>query len=271
MRPGSYYQQPAQRGPADRSTDSLPKGVPARRRSAWLKHRNSNKKVRWDRSVIDNEKTPKVPSVRPPTPPLNKRPSKLSKGLAYPSSSQKPSASTTAGSGTAANNSGKMYSPSPQRPRGSRASSLLDHNPRSRHGDHVTATGTRPSPTKAKSTLQKMPKPGNRLNLTLGVASTKPTQQSKSQRPAGVPPAVPDAPPSRTKGPPPTPRITRLATPDLPEVSRNQFCNCGGKICNKPIHVNVGADDDCCGSTHYKWSSNFKMDAQSKKSSGQPS
>jgi len=71
---GSHSQQPPQQPVlADRSHDSVTKTVRAKLTSAFLKRRNSNKKVQWDRAVIDNEKTPKVPSVRPPTPPPFKK------------------------------------------------------------------------------------------------------------------------------------------------------------------------------------------------------
>jgi hypothetical protein len=41
-----------------------------------------------------------------------------------------------------------------------------------------------------------------------------------------VPPAVPDAPAPRREGPPPTPRISRLPTPDLSDISDGNFCTC---------------------------------------------
>jgi len=51
------------------------------------------------------------------------------------------------------------------------------------------------------------------------------THRSETTGPP-VPPKVPDAPQPRFERPPPTPRITRLPTPDLPDVGGDRFCTC---------------------------------------------
>jgi hypothetical protein len=56
----------------------------------------------------------------------------------------------------------------------------------------------------------------------------RPQSNLRNQVPR-VPPSVPDSP--RRQGPPPTPRPTRLPTPDLDDISGRRFCNCSQHYC----------------------------------------
>jgi hypothetical protein len=249
-------QQPPQLGRVGRSADTIPRKSPARA-SAFLKKRKSNLKVRWDNLTVDNEQTPKAPSVRPPTPPLVKRPTGLSENSAYSHPSQISSTSTVEPVRTASS-SVKMYSPSvrPQQSAGPRSqknragsaphpqaylpSQHLPSVASGRPPAHVLSTH-RPDQASATNSVSKrktvVAKDHSREFET---SSVKDFRHTKMQRTAGavprVPPAVPDAPQPRTHGPPPTPRITRLPTPDLPELKTSMFCSCGDTRCNKNTH-----------------------------------
>lgn len=250
-------QQPPQIGRVGQSADSIPQKGPARP-SAFLKKRKTNLKVRWDDMTVDNEQTRKAPSVRPPTPPLVTRPTGLSENSAYSHPSQMPSTSTVEPVHTA-NTSVKMYSPSvrPQQSAGSSGPTTLSGSTSHPHAylpsqhlatvasgrplAHVLSTH-RPDQASAANPESKRKK----VVTTKGhsrefdMSSVKDFRHTKMQRTAGtaprVPPAVPDAPQPRMHGPPPTPRITRLPTPDLPDLRTSMFCSCDDARCNKFTH-----------------------------------
>jgi hypothetical protein len=247
-------QQPPQLGRIGQSADSIPQKGPARP-SAFLKKRKPNLKVRWDNLIVDNEQTPKAPSVRPPTPPLVKRSTGLSKNSAYSHPSQIPPTSTVEAVHTA-NTSERMCSPSvrPQQTARSSGQNTLSGpalNPQAcLPSQHLTTVASGRPPAYAVSThrqdeasaansvLKRKPVVVTRGNSReVETSSFKDFRHTKMQRTAStayrVPPAVPDAPQPRMQGPPPTPRITRLPTPDLPELSRSMFCSCGDARCNK--------------------------------------
>jgi hypothetical protein len=286
---GSYPQQPPpQEAPGKQSADLLHPKVPARLTSAFLKKHKSNKKVRWDHSVVDNEKTPKVPSVRPPTPPLLKKVAGPPKSSALPHPSQVTSTSI----GPVANTSAKMYSQSERPPQSIRPSGQSTYsgpdpwyqpNPMTQHAPAV-ASGRPPTyvpatqrPGQALAPNSASKRKANSAPKVVEIfLSTSKGHQTKTQKPAGttsrVPPAVPDAPQPRTQGPPPTPRITRLPTPDLAEVSGTTFCTCDAKNCNKPVHLYTDAQESknvcTCDCTNCNKLFHVKMNVQSKKPSG---
>lgn len=184
---------------ASRSTDSLPHKTPAKRPDAWLKRRNKNKIIRWDKTVVDNEKAPKIPSVRPPTPPLHQR-------------------------------------PTPQRPEATRPSSqnsldTMYQDTVSRYKNHVNATASKPVKLQPFQLLQ--PIQGMTLRDEMKLNTAKPL----TARVSGVPPAAPDAPQLRAQRPPSTPRITRLPTPELPELKGKSFCDCGRPDCTPTMYA----------------------------------
>jgi hypothetical protein len=249
--------QPPQLGRVGQSADSILQKGPARP-SAFLKKRKPNLKVRWDNLTVDNEQTPKAPSVRPPTPPLVKRPTGPSKNSSYSYPSQISSTSTVEPVRTA-NTSVKMYSPSvrPQQSAGSRGQNTRAGSaPQSQAylpSQHLPSVASRRPPAHVLSTHR--PDQASAANSVpkiktvvatkdhsreLETSSVKDFRHTKMQRTAGtalrVPPAVPDAPQPRMHGPPPTPRITRLPTPDLPELKTSMFCSCGDTRCNKNTH-----------------------------------
>lgn len=240
---------------------------------AFLKKRGQNKRVRWDRSVIFNEKNPKTPSARTTSPPLPK--GTLPKGPANPSSSQIPSTSTV-GPVSIANSSVKMNSPS-VRPTQSVVPSGHSTFPRqdpcpwfsTQHRDQQVTAGVsgrppthRPSTRRpsqapaANSASKRKPDLATRRHMAREIEVTAITPigfpQNNTQRPpttaTRVPPAVPDPPQPQMQGPPPTPRITRLPTPDLPDISRRKFCICNSAKCKtlvnhkgKPVHSKMNA------------------------------
>lgn len=253
--------------------DAVTHKIQARAIPAFLKKRGQNKRVRWDCSVIFNEKHPKTPSTRTTSPPLPK--GTLPKGLANSPSSQIPSASTV-GPVSIANSSAKMNSPSVRPtqsaiPSGHSTFPGQDPCPwfSTEHRDqHVRAgisgrppthrTSThRPSQAPAANSASKR-KPGSatRRHMTREIEAMAITPpgfpQNNTQRPSTtatrIPPAVPDPPQPEMQGPPPTPRITRLPTPDLPDISRRKFCICNGAKCKtlvnhkgKPVHSKMNA------------------------------
>jgi hypothetical protein len=254
-RPGvNPQQQPPQLGRVGQSADSIPQKGPARP-SAFLKKRKTNLKVRWDNMTVDNEQTPKAPTVRPPTPPLVKRPTGLSENSAYSHPSQMMSTSTVEPVHTA-NTSVKMYSPSvrPQQSAGSSGQTTFSgsapHPQAYLPSQHLATLAPgrppayalpthRPDQASAANSESKrktvVATKGNSREVDM--SSVKDFRHTKMQRTAGtvyrVPPAVPDAPQPIMHGPPPTPRITRLPTPDLPELKTSMFCSCGDARCNK--------------------------------------
>ena len=288
---GSFPQQSPQQ-PA-KSLDSASQRVPARPSSAFLKRRDPNKKVSWDNSVVDNEKAPKSPSVRPPTPPLLKKVTVVPKGTADSSWSQKLSTSTAIPV-SAANTSAKMYSPSVRhsqsaRPSGQNTYAGPDpwyqaHPANQQIGvsgsppTHIPS-GSQPNQAPAaNSALKRKPNPASKDHvLEIKTSTSKGVRRTKIQRPArttsGIPPAVPDAPEPRMQGPPPTPRITRLPTPDLPGVSGTTFCTCDATNCNKLVHLWTTAQErravcNCDDANCKKPFHTDKMDIQSKTPSG---
>jgi hypothetical protein len=74
------------------------------------------------------------------------------------------------------------------------------------------------------------------------------------------------------QGPPPTPRITRLPTPDLPELSGRAFCSCDGTHSSQPVHVKMTAQESktfcTCDGINCNKPVHMKMNVQSKKPSG---
>jgi hypothetical protein len=250
-------QQPPQLGRVGLSADSIPRKGPARP-SAFLKKRKPNLKVRWDNLTVDNEQTPKAPSVRPPTPPLVKRPTGLSENSAYSHPSQISSTSTVEPVRTA-NSSVKMYSPSvrTQQSAGSRGQNIragsAPHPQAYLPSQHLATAASGRTPASVLSTQRsdqasaansvskrKTVVATKDYSWELETSSVKDFRHTKMQRSVGtaprVPPAVPDAPQPRMHGPPPTPRITRLPTPDLPELKTSMFCSCGDTRCNKNTH-----------------------------------
>jgi hypothetical protein len=250
-------QQPPQLGRVGQSADSIPQKGTARP-SAFLKKRKTNLKVRWDDLIVDNEHTPKVLSVRPPTPPLGNRPTGLSENSAYSHPSQMPSTSTVESAHTA-NTSVKMYSPSiqPQQSAGSSGQNTLSgsapqpqaylpsqHLATAASGRNTTYVLSTHRPDQASAanseSKRKTVVATKGHSREVDMSSVKDFRHTKMQRTAGrayrVPPAVPDAPQPRMHGPPPTPRITRLPTPDLPELKMSMFCSCGDARCNKKAH-----------------------------------
>ena len=101
-------------------------------------------------------------------------------------------------------------------------------------------------------------------------------RQTDDHRPTGatsqIPPAVPEAPQPTFLGPPPTPRITRLPTPELPELPGSAFCTCHGQYCDKRVHVWMDAKEKqsvcTCEDTNCNKPVHLKMKVQRKKPSG---
>lgn len=282
-------QQPQQPAPTEQSSDVAPQKVQARPVSAFLKRRDSNKKVSWDHSVVDNEKAPKTPSVRPSTPPLLKKAIGFLKGAADPSTSQHPSTSTAIPV-PVANTSVKMNSPSVRPPQSARPSSQGTYAGQdpwyqpSQMNQRMAASG-RPQtyvPSSQKSNQAPAANSASKRKsnpaaqgpvLEIRTSVSKGVQQAKIQRPSSrIPPAVPDAPQPIIQSPPPTPRITRLPTPDLPEVGGTTFCTCDGTNDNKPVHLWMNAQESktlcTCDSTNCNKTVHLKMDIQSKTPSG---
>lgn len=256
-------QQPSHLERVGQSADPIPQKDPARP-SAFLKRRKTNLKVRWDDSTVDNdhnEQTPKTSSVRPPTPPLVERPTGLSENSAYSHPSQIRSTSTVEPVHST-NTSVKTYSRSPraQQSVGSSDQDTLSGSapqPQAYLPNQYLAVISFGTPTVYISSTHR-PDQASAANseskrktvvATKGhspevdMSSVKAFRHTKMQKTAGtayrVPPAVPDAPQSRMHGPPPTPRITRLPTPDLPELSSSLFCSCGDARCKKITHRNL--------------------------------
>ncbi|KAE9368783.1 hypothetical protein N431DRAFT_64157 [Stipitochalara longipes BDJ] len=249
-------QPPQQPVPSEQSHDNIPKQALAKLTSAFLKRRNSNKKVQWDVSVIYNEKTPKVPSI--------------------------PSTATAVPE-PVANTSAKMYSTSVQQPQSVRpcGPNALP-GPDSRYQTYVPsqqfASSGRPQ-AYVTSTLQPIQAPlanssskrrANTMIFEIRTPGSNGSKRTNNQRPIGtashVPPAVPDAPQPQIQGPPPTPRITRLPTPDLPELTGTTFCTCDGTGCDKLVHVWMDAQEKqsvyTCDDTNCNKSVHLKMNVQ---------
>jgi len=118
----------------------------------------------------------------------------------------------------------------------------------------------------------------NTATFEIRTPASKSSRQTDNHRPIGlasqVPPAVPDAPQPTFLGPPPTPRITRLPTPDLPELTGTAFCTCDGRNCDKRVHVWMDAKEKqsvcTCEDTNCSKPVHLKMDVQRKKPSGPP-
>ncbi|KAN0093649.1 hypothetical protein V8E51_016833 [Hyaloscypha variabilis] len=254
---GPHPQQPQQQPvPGEQSHDSLPKKALIKLTSAFLKRRNSNKTVRWDETVIDNEKAPKVPSI--------------------PSTA-------TAGSESVANTSAKMYSPPVQPPQGVRPSGPNTvPGPDSRCQTYVPRQQSAPSgrpqadipssqkPCQVPAANSSSKRRANKSAVEIRTTGSKSTRQTKNQTPndkaARVPPAVPDAPQPTFQGPPPTPRITRLPTPDLPDLTGTAFCTCDDTDCSKLVHLRMDAQEKqsvcTCNDTNCNKSVHLKMNVQ---------
>jgi hypothetical protein len=192
------------------------------------------KRVRWHPSVIDNEH--KIKS-RPKAPEASAR---LHTPLASPKISVKSTEATS--------------SSAPSRPS---TQTVLPRN--SMWPAQVTQPGYPPSSTSAALRMTYRPVtwvPANTSSKRDPVPSThRPTRRPTkrpTQRPqttTWIPPRVPD--PLTRQQPPPTPRPTRLKTPELPDIGGSKFCFCHGDT-----------KDPACATERLV---HQKMDAQSKK------
>jgi hypothetical protein len=267
QQPGVQTRSTAHPAAPQQSPDFAPQKISARPASALLKKRRQNKTVHWDHSVIDNEKKIKVPSARPLTPPITKK-SKSSAALPQSSIYLNPSQkSLTAMPAPVANTSGRMDSPF-VRPLAhsiipSGQSTFTGQDPRypiqypdqymvtaaSKPPTHIPSTQRSDQAPAANSSSKRNPDPRTHHHThPAGASSPGNAPKMKTQRPEAtrIPPRVPDPPQLKKQGPPPTPRITRLPTPDLPDISGRKFCVCSdckrlADSKGKPIHVKMNA------------------------------
>lgn len=187
------------------------------RPSAFLKKTESKqqKKVCFDPTVIDNEWK------------MKSRPKKMS-------------------SVAAANISIKIDSPSPK-PQESRSrlpqmpghyleyeqvgrpsQRPLTSHPQEPVHHPVQSPNVISSPTKLRKSHQSQipaKRPAN--------SAAKRNKDPRTLKSTHVPPRVPDAPVSQAQKPPPTPRPTRLPTPDLIDIDGKFFCECDIRTCEE--------------------------------------
>ncbi len=188
-----------------------------------------------------------------------------------------------------ANTSAKMYSPSVQPTQGVRPSGANTFpGPDSRCQTYVPRQQSAPSgrpqadvpsirqPGQVSAANSSSKRRANQLAVEITRTGSKSSRQTKSQttkdKAARILPAVPDAPQPTLQGPPPTPRITRLPTPDLPELTGTAFCTCDDTNCRKLVHLLMNAQEKqsacTCNDTSCNKSVHLKMKVQRKKPSG---
>jgi hypothetical protein len=272
QKPGFQARSIVQPPAPQQSLDSIPPKDKARPASALLKKRRQKKTVHWDHSVIDNERKPKVPSVRPLTPPLQKRSTSSAappQSSIYPNPSPNPPTSIRA-LASVANISVRMDSSYVRLPMHSvipsGQSTFLGQEPRypiQRPNQAVVESPSRMPPTHISSTQRpdQAPAANSSSKKSRGPRSPRSAVQGRSSLPSNatevkterpktklsrVPPRVPDPPRPEMQGPPPTPRITRLPTPELPDISGRKFCMCANckrlvESKGKPVHVKMNA------------------------------
>lgn len=120
-----------------------------------------------------------------------------------------------------------------------------------RKRDHMTSDGTS-SKSKARQSKGSDRKRGHSEHSAANISSKR--DSGSRPRPVQIPkflPAVPE--PPQFQRPPPTPRPTRLPTPDLDDLSDHDFCCCDHSFCRGH-----------CGERDDRGLPSSKMDAQSK-------
>lgn len=213
------------------STALQPPSIP----SAFSKNHRSihGKRVHFASGAADSQRKPRKTLSPAPRPDSPIHPASMSK-LALKASA---GASVRAGSTVPANTS-RRIDPTPRRlpapshltPTLANTSASRDKPSQSTHvlteRDHGTM---RNSSTSSKSTYRPGSNTSTGFPRSLSPANISSRRASEPhRRPLNIPPAVPEAP---RQGPPPTPRPARLLTPDLEDISQNNFCDCNNLAC----------------------------------------
>jgi hypothetical protein len=280
----SHSQQQPQQATTEQASDLAPQRIPARLTTAFLKKHKPNKKAAGSISL---QITRRRQGFHQRGPLFLETTTALAKSSALPHLSQAPTTSAV----SVTNISVRMHSQSVRQPKCVRPSGhctysgpdpwyqpnpVNQHHPTGASGrspTYVPATQRPVQASAANSASKRKPKP-IAIALENFLSSSKDHQKKikeTAEPTSRVPPAVPDAPRPKMQGPPPTPRITRLPTPDLPEVGGTTFCTCQATSCSKPVHLYTdaqGTKDVCpCNGTNCNKPFHFKMKVQSKKPS----